>query len=171
MAGNILIAYASRYGSTAEVAEAIGKVLREAGAEVEVRRVREVKGLGPYRAVVIGSAARMLKLLPEAVKFAQKHKQALSQMPVAYFTVGLTMIKDTPENRKVAAGFLEPLRQIQEPVSIGLFAGKVDYSRLSFVWRYFFSRAKDFPGEGDYRDWEAIRAWAKELKPLMASAN
>jgi len=97
MGDRILIAYASKCGSTGEVAQAIGQVLCDAGATVNVRRVQDVKDLGPYRAVMIGSATQMEALLPEAIDFAKKHQAVLQRVTTAYFTVGITMVQDTPE--------------------------------------------------------------------------
>jgi menaquinone-dependent protoporphyrinogen oxidase len=168
MDNKILIAYASRTGATAEVSESIARVLREAGAQVDVRPLKEAKQLTGYQSVIIGSAARIGKLVPETVRFAQKHSADLQKVKTAYFTVCLTMKDDTPENRQTATTYLEPLRQIKEPVSIGLFAGALIYSKLSPVLRFFFSR--DTSGqmvEGDYRNWEAIQTWAKELAPRL----
>ena len=69
MSRRTLVAYASRAGSTAEVAEAIGRTLAEDGAQVDVRLVKEVADLSPYRAVVAGSAIQGGKWLPEAMQF------------------------------------------------------------------------------------------------------
>ena len=77
MGNKILIAYASACGSTGEVAEAIGQELCSAGAAVDVRLAKRVSDLGPYRAVVVGSAIRMGRWLPEAVKFVETHREAL----------------------------------------------------------------------------------------------
>nr|HQD26703.1 flavodoxin domain-containing protein [Methanoculleus thermophilus] len=65
MAERILVAYATRYGSTADVAEAIGDELRKSGADVDVKPVGEVRDLSLYRAAVIGSPIYMGKWLPE----------------------------------------------------------------------------------------------------------
>jgi menaquinone-dependent protoporphyrinogen oxidase len=71
MSNQILVAYASRAGSTAGVAEAIGQTLAESGAQVEVRPMQDVEDLAPYRAVVAGSAIQGGKWLPEAMQFMQ----------------------------------------------------------------------------------------------------
>jgi menaquinone-dependent protoporphyrinogen oxidase len=169
---NTLIAYASKYGSTGEIAEYIGQVLREAGDRVEVRRVQDVDDLSPYQSVIIGSATRMDKVLPDVLKFGQKHQAALRQLKTAYFVVGVTMKQDTPENRQKAEGFLTPLCQIKEPVSMGLFAGKLDYKKIGFFWRLLASKDKTgFMAEGDFRDWETIRAWALEVHSLIKNLN
>jgi menaquinone-dependent protoporphyrinogen oxidase len=169
MKTRILVAYASRYHSTSEVAEAIGDVLRQSGAAVDVCRVQAVVDLKPYQAVVLGSATRMGKLLPEAVQFAQTHRRTLRAMPTAYFTVGVTMREDTPEHRRRAIQYLEPLRAVQPPVApMGLFAGKVDYTKLEPMWRFLIGFDKNGElREGDWRNWEEIQAWAAALVPKL----
>lgn len=171
MDARILVAYASKCGSTGEVAEVVGEVLRGTGASVDVRTVKEARDLKQYDAVVVGSAIRMGKLLPGAVKFAKKHRSTLGRVPVAYFLVCLAMKEDTPENRQEAMGYLEPLLKVREPVSTGLFGGKVDHSKLSFMMRMVAS--KDDTGvldEGDWRNWDEIRAWAGEITTILARA-
>jgi menaquinone-dependent protoporphyrinogen oxidase len=169
MGEKILIAYASKCGSSGEVAEAVGKVLCQAGAAVDVRRVQDVKDLSPYRAAVLGSAIRMGKPLSEAVDFAKKNQAALGARPVACFHVGLSMREDTAENRDKAMQALAPLvQEIRSPVAVGLFGGKLDYSKLSPFLRMIFSQDKSGTmAEGDWRDWDAINAWAERLVPLI----
>ncbi|MDL1923501.1 flavodoxin [Chloroflexi bacterium CFX3] len=167
----ILIAYASKAGSTAEVAEFIAKVMREAGAAVDVRPVRDVRDISAYQGVLLGSAIRMGKVLPEVVNFAKTHAAALAHLPVAYFNVNMTLKDDTPENRTIVDAYLDPLRAICTPVSTAAFAGKMDYSRLGWLLRFFFSRSKGkeenpIP-EGNWLDWEKIRTWALEVLPLL----
>jgi menaquinone-dependent protoporphyrinogen oxidase len=163
MSDKTLIAYATKAGSTAEVAQAIGQELREQGAEVDVRLMKDVKEVGSYTAVIVGSAIRMGKLLSEVTKFVKKNRDALGRVPVAYFVVCLTMKDDTEENRHTVDGYLDPVREMIEPVDVGLFAGVLDCDKLGFPWGPMMRRAKDQFPEGDYRDWEAIRAWARQV--------
>ncbi|MBN2086451.1 MAG: flavodoxin domain-containing protein [Anaerolineales bacterium] len=169
MGDGILVAYASKCGSTGEIAEAVGKVLCESGAAVDVKRVQDVKDLKPYRAVVLGTAIRMSKPLPETVTLAKKHSAALAGLPVACFSVGMAMNTDTPENRQKAKQFLAPLLDaVKSPVAVETFGGKLDYSTLSPLFRWMFSQDKSGEmAEGDWRDWAAIDAWAKSLIPLL----
>jgi menaquinone-dependent protoporphyrinogen oxidase len=160
MATKVLVAYASKTGTTGEVAEAIGKALCESGAQVDVLRVQEVKDLSAYSSVIIGSAARIGKVLPEALSFARKHQAALASKKAAYFLVCGTMKENTPENRATAAAYLKPLAELQTPVSMGLFGGAIIHARFSPLLRLIL--AKGMP-EVDYRDWDAIRAWGREL--------
>ncbi len=87
----VLVAYASRYGSTAEVAEAIGARLGERGFAVDVRNIEDLASspeiLSGYSAVAVGSAVRVGNLLPAAVKFVEQNQGALRNIPVAYFAV------------------------------------------------------------------------------------
>lgn len=164
----VLVAYGSKCGSTGEVAEAIAKVFTEKGAAVDVLRVQDISNIDQYDAVVLGSAARMGKLLPEAVSFAEKHAEILQRTPTAYFTTGITMVHDTPENRTQAEGYLDPLCAIQTPLAKGLFAGKVERSKMELLWKLALSFDKE--GEmrdADYRDWEKIGAWAADTASKM----
>jgi menaquinone-dependent protoporphyrinogen oxidase len=171
MIERILIAYASGCGATAEVAEAIGRVLRDEGATVDVRAVREVRGLGDYRAVVLGTAIRVGRPLPEAVEFIHRHREALRGLPVAVFSLGITMREDTPEHRQQTSEFLAPmLRHLPPPVALGLFAGQIDHSRLPPAWRWLARQDKSGQfGEGDWRNWQAIHAWAGTLLPALTT--
>lgn len=164
----ILVAYASKCGSTGEVAEAIGQVLCDGGAATDVRLAKDVTDVNGYRAVVVGSAVRMGQWLPEAVKFVETHQDALNQMPVAYFTVCMTMQEDTEENRREVMGYLDPVREIVQPRDVGLFAGAIDYSKMGFVFRLVI-KAMKVP-EGDFRNWDNIRDWAASVRPLLLSA-
>lgn len=167
----VLIAYASQCGSTGEIAAAIGQVLCEAGMAVDVHPVDNVNDLSSYRAVVVGSAIRSSKWLPEAVEFVEKHRETLNQVPVAYFVASLTTVEDTAEARSKAMSFLDPVREQVEPVDVGLFAGKLDFGKLPFLYRFIWPlTAGGHVGEGDYRDWNAIRAWAAGLCPKLSSA-
>ena len=168
MGDKILVAYASRAGATGGVAEAIGEVLCDAGTAVDVRLAKDVTDVSPYRAVVVGSAIYMGRWMSEAVKFVETHRDALGQMPVAYFTVCLTMKDDTEENRRTVAAYLDPVREVVQPLDVGLFAGRLDLTKLPFLYRLIIKAMKQ--PEGDYRNWEAIRAWAGELVPLLGNA-
>lgn len=165
----ILIAYASKCGSTGEVAEAIGQVLREAGAAVDVRPVKQVADLSAYQAVVLGSAVRIGQCLPEAKAFVEKHQDALHRVPLVLFAVCLSVAAQDEEQRKQAETYLVPLRERVPPAAEGVFAGVMNYKKLSFFDRLMVRMMKI--SEGDLRDWAAIRAWAEALSPkLLAEA-
>lgn len=91
MNNKILVTYASRAGSTMEVAQAIAKTLGEARAQVDVIPMQEVRDLSAYQAAVVGSAIRKAKWLPEAVQFVRAHQETLRHKPLAMFTVCITL--------------------------------------------------------------------------------
>jgi menaquinone-dependent protoporphyrinogen oxidase len=167
-AGSVLVLYATRAGSTAEVADFIGRKLAERGLSVDVEGVTAEKDLRGYRAVVIGSAVRMGKVLPEIREFVHARRTELEKVPVAYFVVCMTMQEDTPENRAEANGTLDPLRAEVQPVEVGLFAGKVDYSKLGAGTR-LMAKLADLPA-GDFRSWTIIEEWAGALAGKLGGA-
>jgi len=168
MGDKILVTFATWAGSTGEVAEAIGKTLGDEGTPVDVRPASEVDDVSVYRAVVLGSAIRAGQLHPQAVAFLDAHQTTLSQIPVAYFVVCLTMKEDTEKNRCMVEGYLKPLLERfpdVQPVSMGLLAGAVDLEKIPFIMRLILKLRK-VPA-GDFRDWEAIRAWANQIRPKL----
>jgi menaquinone-dependent protoporphyrinogen oxidase len=166
MSKNILVAYASKCGSTAGVAEAIGKTLQQQGASVDVRLAKNVTDVSPYQAVIVGSAIRMGGWLGDAKKLVQTHQQALKGIPTAYFSVCMTLEKDTPENRQKALAYMEPIRELVEPTSVAAFAGAMVYDKLSFIDRLIITRMIKTP-EGDFRNWDAIQTWTEEFQTVM----
>ncbi len=171
MTRSILIAYGSWAGSTAQVADFIAKTLAEGGARVDVKPIESVKSLDGYSAVVIGSAIRVGKVKPEVMDFVKDHASELKKIPAAYFIVCMTMKDDTPGNRKTVNAYLDPLREVVGPFDAGLFAGKMDYARLGFFTRIAVQYFVKVP-QGDFRNWDAIRAWAESVHPrLIAGGN
>ncbi|MCJ7701476.1 MAG: flavodoxin domain-containing protein [Anaerolineales bacterium] len=167
MSDKMLVTYASRAGSTAGVAEAVGKTLTAGGAAVDVLPMDAVTDLSAYRAVVAGSAIQNQGWLPEAVRFIQAHQAALAPKPVAIFSVCMTLAMRKGESyRPAIAEWVSPVRQLVCPVSEGLFAGVLEIGKIpSFSDRLKFRLSVLFGvwSEGDHRDWEAIRAWAEGL--------
>ncbi|MCP4540967.1 MAG: flavodoxin [Chloroflexi bacterium] len=168
MSEKILVTYASKCGSTSEVAESIGRALCTNGTAVDVQLAKNVTDVSPYQSVIIGSAIRMGQWLPEAVKFVETHRDTLNQVPVAYFTVCMTLQDDTEENRREVSTYIDPVREIVQPVNVGAFAGAMDYDQLALPFRLIL-KAMKVP-EGDYRDWNAIRAWATNVGPTLLNA-
>lgn len=167
---NVLVVYATAAGSTAEVAEAIGKVLREEGASVDVRRAKEVGDVGGYDAVVVGSGVRAGRTYAEAGQFLAAHQVALGRVPVAGFVVCLAAKDGTDESGAEAEGYLDAMFAQApgvEPVSKGVFAGAIDYAKLPWLLGVILKLLKKEPG-GDYRDWEAIQDWATNLASMLA---
>jgi menaquinone-dependent protoporphyrinogen oxidase len=170
MAASILVVYATRYGSTREVAEAVGTRLRERDLRVEVRRAREVRSLNGFGAVVLGAPLYIGSLLREARKFLDRHRAVLSRMPVAVFALGPisggTEVDDARSQLQVALAKLPWLT----PVTTAVFVGRYDPARLRFP-DSLLAALPASPLHGlpahDGRDWDAIRAWADILPAIL----
>jgi menaquinone-dependent protoporphyrinogen oxidase len=182
----ILVAYASMFGSTGGVAEAMARELCAAGAACDVRLIEKVNDLGPYHAVVLGSAIRSGRWLSEASGFVDKHKESLSKLPVAYFMTCLQVVPGQPafstkgrppkdetleDKRRRVRAYLDPvLKKAPEvkPLDIGIFAGALDFAKLSPGAKAMMNSVGFI--EGDFRDWEAIRGWARAITPALLKA-
>jgi menaquinone-dependent protoporphyrinogen oxidase len=124
-----------------------------------------VSDVSGYHAAILGTGIRAGQVYGDALAFVETHQQALGQMPVAYFVVCSTMEQDTEESRATASGYLEQLREKApgvEPVDEGLFAGAVDFGKLPLPLKLILKAMKK--SEGDWRDWDAICAWATNLQ-------
>jgi menaquinone-dependent protoporphyrinogen oxidase len=161
MSTRILVAYASPRGSTAGIAQAIGKEMQSAGYSVDVVELKAVFSLEGYQAVVIGGPIYMGKIVGDVGKFVGKFRETLMKMPVAAFTVGMAPVGTDPavidKTMKIFHAALAPL----EPVAETIFAGRVEPEKLSFIQKWMINKAK--APVGDFRDWDAIADWAKEL--------
>jgi len=161
-AKSILVAYASRFGSTQEVAEAIAVTLREAGLEVDLQLMQEVKSLDRYDAVVLGAAIYNAKWNADAHQFVMRHQESLRQLMAAIFTLGPLSSSDAAKqnSRRQLDSELSNYPWLK-PVAVEIFAGKYDPSKpgLNFFERFLPAR--------DYRNWDAIRAWAKALSAQL----
>lgn len=166
MSNKILVTYASRSGSTAGVAEAIGKTLADSGAQVDVRPMQDVKDLASYKAVVAGSAIQDGKWLPEAMQFLDNNKAVLAQKPFAVFLVCMTLAMKNVSYHRVVESWLEPVRARVKPMSEGFFAGALDIGKIPSLRKRLMFRISVALGVwagGDHRDWNAIHRWASGL--------
>ena len=160
----ILVASASKHASTFGIAEAIAAELRMMRYEVDVAPVDNVLGVRRYDAVILGSAVYMGKWLPEATAFIEDHKADLREKPVWLFSSG-PLGWDEPGSSDGPAAAAE-LVAAAWARGHRAFAGKLDKHELGLVERLTV-RAVRAP-EGDFRDWSAIRSWAREIGDSLA---
>lgn len=156
----ILVTYATRCGSTAEIANTIAQTISSASHTVITMPIQEVASLAGYDAVVIGSPVRFGGWLPEAQKFITQHREQLNQMPAAYFTVHVLSQGDDCTSTSAREAYLAGLRTQVTPRITAFFTGKIDPARLSFTERVLASIIKSAPAEQDV---DAIQRWAREV--------
>lgn len=161
----ILVAYASKAGSTAEIAAAVGQTLSASGVSVDVLPVQKVSGLQDYSAVVLGSAVRMGQWLSEATKWVEANQAALQSLPVAAFSVHLLNLGKDETSRAAREAYTAPLHQLISPCAETFFAGKMDLSKLSFFDRTLSKMMK--AQDSDLRDWNAVHTWADGLPAVL----
>ena len=174
MPASILVAYATRQGSTREVAEAVAAALRERGLEFDLQPMREVRSLERYQAIVLGTAIYMFRFHKDARRFLARHRRALAERPVAIFALG-PFNDEEKEWQGVRAQLDKELAQFPwfAPVAHEVFGGKFDPAKLRFPYN-LVPYLKRLPAS-DIRDWKAIHAWAsslaEKLQPALSSPS
>ena len=160
----VVVACASKHGSTEGIAEAIANRLHQLGHEAVAVRVSDVTDLNGVQAVVLGSAVYAGSWMKEATEFAEAHAEALSDMPLWLFSSGPlgTEVHDDEEQPRQLAELTEMLR----PKDHRTFFGALDHSKLGFGERMMVKAFK--APEGDFRDWSAISGWADEIAQELA---
>jgi len=158
---NVLVAYATKRGSTREVADAVAATLSEHGLVVELQPASMVKSLAPYDGVVLGGALYTGRWHGDARAFLRQHRLALAKRIVAVFGMGPRTL-DEHEVAGSRAQLDKALAAVPEvtPVSVAVFGGVVDPAQLRFP----FNRMP----ASDVRDWDAIESWATEIAGALA---
>ena len=174
MSVRVIVAYATKYGSTRDVAETIAEVLREGGLAVDLEPARTVKRLDDYNAVVLGAPIYIGTWHKDAKSFLAQHQQALAKRAVAIFGLG-PIHPDEKEHTEALVQLQKELAKFTwlTPVCVEMFGGKLDPHALRFPDSLLVSLPAsplhNAPAS-DARDWEAIRAWAcsvaLRLKPV-----
>lgn len=165
--GKVLVAYASKYGSTGEVAEAIAARLRERGIDALASPVESVKTLDGISATVLGVALYFFRWRGTAHRFLKRYRRALQDMPMAVFGIG--PIEDTPEQYTGAREHLDKglaKHSWLAPISVTVFGGHLDPEHLRFPDN---NPAMRQMGQVDLRDWAAIDRWADELVDVLGT--
>ena len=168
---HVLVAYASKYGSTKGVAERIAATLLAAGCRVELLAVDQVPDASVYDAVIFGSAVFNQRWLPEAEQFIDRNRRALANRPVWLFSVGTfgdqkriigTLMKREPKGIRTLAEAICP-REYR------VFAGIIDRHQWPFMSRLFYYSLGGHLG--DNRDWRAIEEWAEDIGRALRSTK
>jgi menaquinone-dependent protoporphyrinogen oxidase len=160
MAETILVAYATKHGSTREVADVVADVLRECGLDAETSPAAQVDDVSRYAGIVLGGAVYTGRWHPNAVDFLERHRHALAQLPVAVFAMGPRTM-EAAEVGATQAQVLKALAKVPEvdPRALAVFGGVIDPR----VLRFPLNRLR----ASDARDWSAIRSWAAEIGDIF----
>ena len=162
MVNRLLVGYATRYGSTQEVAEAIADTLRTCELEVEVHPLREVKSLAPYTGIVMGAPLMMFRWHKDAQRFLARHRRELRERPVAVFALGpVHEPRDEKEWADSRAQLEKELAKVPwfKPLALEILGGVFDPTKFRFP----INKLAGAEPASDIRDWDAIRAWAREV--------
>ncbi|MGN6380485.1 MAG: flavodoxin domain-containing protein [Gaiellales bacterium] len=153
MSASVLVTYASKRGSTREVAESVASTLLRAGLNAELRPVEAVTSLEGVDAVVLGGALYMGRLHREARRFLKRHRTELAALPLAVFAMGPG--KDEPkelgQSRKQLDRALAAVPELK-PVEIAVFGGVFNPDTFPFP----INHAPAI----DARDWGVIESWS-----------
>jgi len=163
----VLVAYATKYGATAEIAEKIGQVLRQAGLQTDVLPADRVVDLTPYKAVVLGSAVYIGQWQKKAATFLQANEKALMERPVWLFSSGPTGEGDPVQLMK-GWRFPTALQPIAERIharDMAIFHGALNPKKMNLIEKWLINNVK--APVGDFRDWDAINAWASAISDAL----
>jgi menaquinone-dependent protoporphyrinogen oxidase len=156
----VLVAYASKHASTAEIAQRIAAAIRAAGCDAQAIPAAEVHDVSGYRAVVLGSAVYAKRWQRDARSFARRHATALEAMPVWLFSSGPFGSVDEHPTAPTPPTATKLVEQLGAREHV-MFGGRVPTAPSNFIER---TMLKNTPRERrDARDWVAIEAWGRSV--------
>jgi menaquinone-dependent protoporphyrinogen oxidase len=163
----VLVAAASKYGSTVGIAEAIGRRAEDAGFEVEVMPIEEVGDVAEFDALVLGSGVYAGRWLKPARQLVDDHLDEIASRPTWLFSSG--PIGDPAKPDADSAVKLDEIVAKTKAREHRVFAGKLDKGVLRFGDRAIVSAVRS--AEGDFRDWDEIAAWADEIVSALTPST
>jgi menaquinone-dependent protoporphyrinogen oxidase len=161
---NVLVAFASKYGATEEIARAIAEALEQQTITAACLAAKDVAVIAGYDAFVIGSGVYVGKWLADARKLVEREANALASMPVWLFSSGPIGDPPVPKGGAVDATALIAATGARDH---RVFPGRLDKARLSFADRIVVGAVR--APEGDFRDWDEIRSWASEIAKALTN--
>ena len=157
----VLVTYASRAGSTMEIARMVSLELENRGFTVDINPIGRVTSLEVYSHVVIGSAIRMGTVLPEITQFIKEHSSEFLSVPLAFFAVHLDNSGEDESSETARLAYLDPIRNQLRINHEAYFTGVYDPAKVSPLERLIGKMVKT--PIGDFRDWDKIMAWGQSI--------
>jgi menaquinone-dependent protoporphyrinogen oxidase len=173
----VLVAYASRHGATAGIADRIAAGLQAHGLVAEARPVTEVGEVERYDAFVIGSAAYLFHWLKDATRFVKRHRGLFATRPVWLFSSGPLGTDRIDEQGDDVLEATRPrefdeLAALVHPRGLQVFFGAWDPNAPKVGLTEQLVRRLPAAAEtpaGDFRDWVAVDVWSAEIaRELLA---
>lgn len=161
MSRKILITYATKAGSTKKVATRMAELASQHGFSADLLPVSAVKSIDSYDTVVLGSAVRMGRVLPEAQSFVEKNQAGLKQKEFDTFALCMTLSTVNEENLKKSNAFLDPIKMVVEPAHAAVFPGEINLKSLGWLDRKIIGMVKS--QVGDFQDWIAMETWMESV--------
>ncbi|MEV6291429.1 flavodoxin domain-containing protein [Streptomyces sp. NPDC051896] len=165
MTGEVLVAYATTNGSTAQIAEAVAQVLCREGLTAEAQPARSVASIEMYDAVVVGGALYAGRWHKDARGFVRRHRRALAERPLWFFSSGPLDASASERNIPPVSGVRRAMDRlgVREHVTFG---GCLEQGARGRVARMILRNGKG----GDFRDFPAIEAWAQRVAEELTAA-
>ena len=186
----VLVVYGSRHGGTRGIAQEIGKVLRSEGLAIDVGPADRVEDIDTADAFVVGSGVYMGSWLKEAITFIERNEATLATRPLWLFSSG--PLRGSAASKATDDPLADALGPMEGPGS----SGRKRIERLTAAThprghRVFFGAfdpndpprtmserlvrmmppAKKVLPAGDFRDWYAIDAWAREIAAALTASS
>ena len=161
---HVLVSAGSKHGATAEIADAIGQMLRRRGFDVTVEEPDDARPDAGYDAIVLGSGVYAGHWLKDAKNLAARIAGISARPPVWAFSSGPLGDPPKPDEEPVD---VEEIVELVAPVDHRVFAGKIDKGDLSFAERAIMIAVR--APDGDFRDWDEIAAWADGIAATLAT--
>ncbi|MCC6146689.1 MAG: flavodoxin [Anaerolineaceae bacterium] len=157
----VLVTYASRAGSTMEIARTIAQELEKRHFIVDICPIKQIDSLEDYSHIIMGSAIRMGSPLPEIIQFINEHQSECSRIPLACFAVHLQHDGENEASRKARLACLDPIRKLLPLQHEVFFTGVYDPDKVSYIER-LMGKTMHTP-VGDFRNWTAIKDWSQSI--------
>jgi menaquinone-dependent protoporphyrinogen oxidase len=171
-----LVVYGTRYGTAKEIAEEISRTLKDENVDVNLLNAKEIRDhdVLAYDLIVVGSGIKMGKWTKESINFLKKNRDILSNKKIALFvSCGAANKEKSKANGQER--YLDNISRdylTHKPIATGLFGSVYDPNANNGLMFKFINRfiRKELEKEGkdptqriDYRNWDEIRTWSKNL--------